>query len=57
VLDAIDGNAIPQHIAEYIEFRAAKALARGRGGTDRAMILQQQEAIARWPRLRHIALA
>lgn len=57
MLDALHRDAWPQHIAEHLQFRATKSLTGRRGGTDRAVILQQHEALRVDAPLGHVAFA
>src|SRR5215510_14399532 len=52
-----DSRSRTQHLAEQVELGAAQALAGGRGGTDRAVIFEQQIVLALAPPFRHVALA
>ena len=58
MLAALDTRVGSQHGSKYIQLGAAEALANGRRGADRAVVLDQQEAAVGLlaPR-RHVALA
>lgn len=57
MLDALHRRSRAQHIAEQIEFGAAKALAGRGGGADRAMVLQQQKPLAVGAPFGHVSFA
>ena len=57
MVDALDRDVLAQHHAEQRQFRPAEALAGAGGGADRAVVLDQQPAVAVAPPFGHVALA
>lgn len=57
MLDPLDRHAWSQHVAEDVQLRATKTLARRGGGADRAVIFQQQKAPAIGAPFGHVAFA
>ena len=57
VIGSLDRDSGAQHGAEHLEFGAAEALAGGRRGADRAVVLQQQEPVGVGSPLGHVAFA
>lgn len=57
MLDPPHRHARSQHVAEHLQLRATETLTSRGGGADRAMILQQQEAVRIGAPFGHVAFA
>lgn len=57
MFDALNRNACSQYLAEHVELGTTEALAGGRRGADRAVVLQQQESAGVCAPFCHVAFA